>query len=545
MMNARLVQLGARPLMERGDGDDQHRLGLYGGFIPWITSLSSLLSTMYPLPIGESIQLDSVLPAPSYRIHLKEKMIGGSVVLPSATDAKTEPFPASSKALDHSGYNENSPYISKVISNDRITNEEWTQDVRHIALDATGVSWKPGDIVYIQPRNIEDEVESFLKRIGFTGEELVDQVERMDPEAPLISFSGSNLRNLVSYHLDISGVPRRYFFELLSFFAKDPLQANKLRELSSVEGQEDMNEYARKAKRSFLDVLSDFDSASPPLDYILDLIPKLQPRPFSISSSASSNPSELTLSMVVVKYRSAANRLRRGVCSTWLASTPACGIESARLTTDIVPLIQSTPIPIWIKPGTMVLPSNPSIPLIMIGPGTGCAIFRAFIQERLHLSKTASPALGPAVFYFGCRHESQDFLYRDLWLDGLQNCAISMLSVAFSRDRVAKRYTLSEPLGSTSTQVRTVSTSNYELPANVSSFYVQHCIKQDAAFIWNLISDQGAFVYVCGNSNKMPNDVRKALIMVAMAEGNLSDTEAETLIRNMEAQRRYCVESWA
>jgi len=127
-------------------------------------------------------------------------------------------------------------------------------------------------------------------------------------------------------------------------------------------------EYNQKAKRCYFDILQDFNSAKPPLEYLLDLISKLQPRPFSISSAFKVHPNEIHVSMVVVQYKSIIHRLKKGICSTWLASLD-CRKDDVH-------------IPIWVKEGTMTLPQDPSKPIIMVGPGTGCAIFRAFLQER-------------------------------------------------------------------------------------------------------------------------------------------------------------------
>lgn len=191
----------------------------------------------------------------------------------------------------------------------------------------------------------------------------------------------------------------------------------------------------------------------------------------------------------------------------------------------------------------MRLPAEHSTPLVLVGPGTGCAIFRAFVLERLHLLRTGVK-VGPAIFYFGCRHEATDFLYRELWMEALQRGALSGLSVAFSQDRVAKRYSRSTSSPSP-TSASTIVEESYTLPATSSKTYVQACIRADANLLWNLISAHNASIFVCGNANKMPTDVRNAFVHAATTSGGLSDKEAESFVRNLEARHRYCVESWS
>lgn len=551
-----MVQLGASKLIARGDGDDQHRLGLYGGLVPWTSSLLLELDRLYPLPPGTILEdMSKVRPSPRYSIKLGSSVEASAPALSRLDASSTGPF-----TPEH-------PYPSKVLGNARITASDWTQDVRHVELAANGLIWNPGDVVYIQPVNFNEDVEKLLGMFGKTGDELLEAVEVLDLEAPAMRqpYPGETLRSYLSSQVDISGIPRRYFFELLSHFATSDVQAAKLLELSSPEGQEDLHDYSRRAKRSFLDVLTDFDSARPPFDYILDLLPKLQPRAFSISSSASCDPNQLTISMVVVQYRSATNRLRRGVCSTWLSriDPPASSAPSSDHPAGIVLPSPSSAVgmagssltitvPIWIKSGTMALPANQATtPIIMVGPGTGCAIFRAFIEDRMRRraargqTRLSSPELlAPAYFYFGCRHEASDFLYKDLWFEALQYGALTQLSAAFSQDKVAKRFWASSTPDSPTSSDISIEEEIYNLSSALSRTYVQHCIKEDAKQLWDLVDRQGASIFVCGNSNKMPKDVRDAFIYASTLAG-LGDVEAETYVRNLEARRRYCVESWS
>ena len=158
------------------------------------------------------------------------------------------------------------------------------------------------------------------------------------------------------------------------------------------------------------------------------------------------------------------------------------------------------------------LPASPLVPVIMIGPGTGIAPFRAFLQERTGrtvINQVTVPTTN--VFYFGCRHRDIDFLYREE-LQQLEHEGKLVLRVAFSREQKEK-------------------------------IYVQHLILQDAAYLWNLLQS-GAHIYVCGDAQNMARDVQEALLVIFQKQGNLSKDDSEKFLTSLEAQHRYQRDVW-
>jgi sulfite reductase alpha subunit-like flavoprotein len=293
------------------------------------------------------------------------------------------------------------PYFAKLIKNQKITSSECEQDVRHLELDLgkSGITYLPGDVVYIHPRNPRDIAEDFIRFLGYDPDdfivELREQTEEEDEEEEIYEGKGGkgristssrfsslslplSLRDLATYYLDFLGSPKRYFFELLSKFATAEHEVEKLNFFASSEGQEEVRFYCTKEHRSFLEVFQDFPSAKPPLNYLLEMIPPLLPRPFSVSSSLKLHPNHLHVTMLVVKYSTPLKRRRKGLCSNWLAS-----LDPSSSSSEKDGRFEEIPrIPIWVKPGSLRLPPNPETPVIMVGPGTGLAIFRSFIQER-------------------------------------------------------------------------------------------------------------------------------------------------------------------
>jgi sulfite reductase alpha subunit-like flavoprotein len=159
------------------------------------------------------------------------------------------------------------------------------------------------------------------------------------------------------------------------------------------------------------------------------------------------------------------------------------------------------------------MPLDPLAPLIMVGPGTGCAIFRSFLQHRLFL-KRQGHAVGPCAFFFGCRAHAADYIYAAEWQEYLNEGVLSLFDVAFSRDTPTKRV------------------------------YVQHVILQHSASMWQMLQ-AGAFFYLSGRAAKMPTDVRNALKEIVQKEGGATEEAAEEFLKTMERQNRYSTETWS
>lgn len=261
----------------------------------------------------DTCQLAFWLTPPIYRQPPKYKMTTSSdtTVLTSVTHVTERP----------AQYDCKTPYLARVVSNERITSADWDQDVRHIVLDLddSGITYSPGDVVYIRPEN-PSETDEVVAWLGYDPELVITQLEGTEPDTTKSDVAlPITVRQLFRSYCDVWGVPRRHFFEQLAFFASEPLERERLRHFATPEGQDDLLDYCHRARRSCFDVLRDFPSARPPLERVLEVFPRLQPRPFSIASSLQLHPHQIHVAMVVVKYKSPINRLKRGVCSTWLS----------------------------------------------------------------------------------------------------------------------------------------------------------------------------------------------------------------------------------
>lgn len=225
------------------------------------------------------------------------------------------------------------------------------------------------------------------------------------------------LVTIARQYWDLNALPRSRAFEVLSYNCENELEKEKLLEFASFEGQEDLLSYVNRPRRTVLEVLQDFPHATSKLtlDNLFELFQPIKPRPFSIASSMLSN--RLDLLVAVVEYQTRLKAPRKGLCSNWLKTVQP-----------------GSRVKISIKKGTFKFPKDADTPLIMVGPGTGLAIFRAVLQEYELSGKNLADML---VLFFGCRNEQKDFHLRDE-LKRLEQEKGLILFCAFSRDQEDK-----------------------------------------------------------------------------------------------------------
>jgi sulfite reductase (NADPH) flavoprotein alpha-component len=216
------------------------------------------------------------------------------------------------------------------------------------------------------------------------------------------------------------------------------------------------------------------------------LLRKLPPRLYSISSSIAANPDEVHLTIGAVRFETN-GRERKGVCSILCAERLQSG--------DTLPIfIQSN--------SNFKLPENPDTPIIMVGPGTGVAPFRSFMQER-----EETGAQGKSWMFFGDQHFVTDFLYQTEWQKWIKDGVLTKMDVAFSRD-------------------------------NAEKVYVQHRLKEHSLEVFEWIKE-GAYIYICGDKNNMAKDVQNTLIDIIESEGGMSRDKAEAYLSDLQKQKRY------
>jgi sulfite reductase alpha subunit-like flavoprotein len=381
------------------------------------------------------------------------------------------------------------------------------QEVRHIELDlgAGGPAYEPGDALAIAPLTPSEQAEALLARIGIAADAMLRVSAAEDDHSGSGGFVAA-ARHLVRGALDVCHAPpRRTLFELLARAASEPREAERLALFASAEGRDNLFRYVTKERRSLAEVLDDFPSCVPPLAALLQAAPRARPRLYSIACSPEhAGPATAAITAAVVRWHTPLKRPRTGLLTPQLAAARpgAC-------------------FAVWTERGAMRLPPSSATPLLMVGPGTGVAPFRAFVQHR----GAAGDAAGPAALFFGCRNAEGDFLYAREWdaaaqpggpLSAMPSASAGVgggFFASFSRDGPAK-------------------------------VYVTHALRTHGAAVWRLLA-AGAHVYVAGSGGAMPRDVFDALAAVVASHGGIVAPEAEAYLRRMEAQRRYAVEVWS
>lgn len=368
------------------------------------------------------------------------------------------------QAVGHSQYSKENPFPARLSVNQKITGRDSTKDIRHIEINLadSGLTYQPGDALGVWFDNDAELVGEVLALTGLSGDE---------------ATAHGTLRAALTSHFELTRLHGGFITGLA-----DISDNAALKDLAGDKAQVN----ALVASAQVVDVLKRFPTTLT-AEQLVGLLRPLTPRLYSIASAQSEVEEEVHLTVGVVRYPQEDGTVRSGAASSYLADR----------------LIEDGEVRVFVEHNdNFRLPANPDTPVIMVGPGTGIAPFRAFMQER-----EAQGAEGKNWLFFGNPHFTQDFLYQVEWQRYVKSGLLSKISLAFSRDQANK-------------------------------IYVQDRLREAGVELYQWL-EAGAHFYVCGDANKMAKDVQEALLDVIAEHGHKSREEAEEYLSELRRAKRY------
>src|SRR5712675_1567550 len=392
----------------------------------------------------------------------------------------------------------------KVLVNSELQNKSGPnpsdRSTRHIEVHLPdGISYRVGDHLSVVPRNDPSLVDSVARRFGFLPADQIRLRVAEGRRAQLPVGDAVSVGRLLTDFVELQQVATRKQIQIMSEHTRCPMTKPKL---SAYIGDDAAASEHYRAdilgkRKSVFDLLEEHPACELPFHAYLEMLSLLAPRYYSISSSPSGDPSRCSVTVAVVEAPASSGRgIYKGICSNYLAGRRAG--ETIQAT------VRET------KAGFR-LPDDAAVPIIMVGPGTGLAPFRGFLQERAAL-KAKGASLGPAMLFFGCRHPDQDFLYADE-LKAFAADGITELHTAFSRAEGPKTY-------------------------------VQNLVAAQQERVWSLI-EKGAIIYVCGDGGKMEPDVKAALVAIYRERKGVDAEAGLRWIDDLGTRNRYVLDVWA
>eukprot|EP00099_Drosophila_melanogaster_P007464 NP_001260128.1 cytochrome P450 reductase, isoform C [Drosophila melanogaster] len=488
-VDKRLEELGANRVFELGLGDDD--ANIEDDFITWKDRFWPAVCDHFGIEGGGEevlIRQYRLLEQPDVQ---PDRIYTGEIARLHSIQNQRPPFDAKN------------PFLAPIKVN-RELHKGGGRSCMHIELSIEGskMRYDAGDHVAMFPVNDKSLVEKLGQLCNADLDTVFSLINTDTDSSKKHPFPcPTTYRTALTHYLEITAIPRTHILKELAEYCTDEKEKELLRSMASIspEGKEKYQSWIQDACRNIVHILEDIKSCRPPIDHVCELLPRLQPRYYSISSSAKLHPTDVHVTAVLVEYKTPTGRINKGVATTYLKNKQPQGSEEVK-------------VPVFIRKSQFRLPTKPETPIIMVGPGTGLAPFRGFIQERQFL-RDEGKTVGESILYFGCRKRSEDYIYESELEEWVKKGTLN-LKAAFSRDQGKK-------------------------------VYVQHLLEQDADLIWNVIGENKGHFYICGDAKNMAVDVRNILVKILSTKGNMSEADAVQYIKKMEAQKRYSADVWS
>nr|XP_031857384.1 uncharacterized protein CI109_007206 [Kwoniella shandongensis]KAA5524456.1 hypothetical protein CI109_007206 [Kwoniella shandongensis] len=557
-VDKQLTSFGARRIGDRGEGDDDK--SMEEDYLAWKDSMWEAFAQRLEVEEGGAGDVaDFVVRELAPADAPAEKVYHGELS-PRALLAST-----SGASTPVGAYGAKNPYPAPVLASKELFAVGGDRNCIHIEFDITGsgITYQHGDHVGIWPSNPDLEVDRLLSVLGLSDKaQAIVDIESLDPALAKVPFpTPATYDAIFRHYLDISAIASRQTIAFLSRYAPTEDAKAKLSRWGSDKDiyHAEIDGPALKLAEVLQAATGDgfhppFDNSTVwpiPFDRLVSSVPRLQPRYYSISSSSKLHPSAIHVTAVVLKYQSAASAAHHheprwvfGLSTNFILNvkmahsgqnTPELENENGleAVTMKKVPSYRLAGprghyvkervyrVPIHVRRSTFRLPTSPKVPIIMIGPGTGVAPFRGFVQERVALARKAIEKNGPDALkdwapmylFYGCRRADEDFLYREEWPEYEKELkGVFRMKVAFSREMKK---------------------------ADGGKVYVQDLIHESASELAPLILEKRAYVYICGDAKSMSKAVEERLMqMLGEAKGGSASVEGAKELKMLKERNQ-------
>lgn len=469
-VDKRLEELGGTRIIERGEGDDDGSLD--DDYNEWKDRFLETVKNLYLAGADAPEQIEF---APSYSVKFGISDSSYKSGLEGLAVGKTA--------------------IATVSVNRELRQQPGDDTTRHVEIDIskTDLSYVTADNLGIYSSNGAQLVDRLVQRLQLNPTSLFTTKPLQKSTRALPYPSPCSVEDILTWYIDFNAIPRKNALVILSQYCTEVKDRDLLLSYTGAK-----KEYYQAQKFSFLELLEDCPSCVIPFVALLQIIPSLQPRYYTISSSSKVYPDSIHITVVRSHETLPSNRVYDGICSTYLTY-----------------LKPHQKIAVFVRPSSFRLPLQASTPVIMVGPGTGFAPFRAFMQEGRLMKEEQGKDLRDWILFFGCRHSEKDYIYKSFIEAAVNDGVISTLHTAFSREHEKK-------------------------------VYVQDIMRQKDVSdeIWNLIDKKGAYFYLCGATN-MGRTVKEVVTKIAQNNGKMSASAASDYVREMTESGRYIAELWS
>ncbi|KAG7666032.1 cprA [[Candida] subhashii] len=513
-INESLEEKGAKRFAEYGEGDDG--LGtLDEDFLSWKDAVFESLKNNLNF---EERELEY---QPNIKLEeLPELSIDDENVSNGEPNRK---YLSKDADLTKGPFDHTHPYLAPIT----VTKELFNSQERHCVhaefdISHSNLKYSTGDHLAVWPSNADENIAKFMEAFGIQDKSgTVFQLKALDPTFTLPFPTPISYGAVIRHHLEITGAISRQFFVSILQFAPDEETKQAVAKLA-----QDKQLFAKEIhakKYNIADALLKLSQGKPwtsvPFEFIIENITHLTPRYYSISSSSLVEKSTVSITAVVEAEKESDDRYITGVVTNLLKHIDI--VQNKKSETPLVHYNLAGPrnkfskfkLPVHVRRSTFKLPSSSTTPIIMVGPGTGVAPLRGFIRERVQQVKNGMN-VGKSVLFYGCRSESEDYLYKSEWPEYAQALGEKFqLFTAFSRADPTKKD------------------------------YVQHHIEKNGEMMNELLKE-GAIVYVCGDASHMARDVQAAFVKVISTHRGISVERAGDLVRSLKVQNRYQEDVW-